>query len=771
MQKREKKTFKQNAQEAVASSVCLSRAVPKMPSYYWPLAAAFLAIVTAVIYYSSLHYEFQFDDLANITKHFNIRHYTLKNLFFSGSRWISYWINAIHYSIGKFDPFSYRVFNVCIHICNGLLIFFILSYALPRVKQKHFITEHGRALAFITAFLFLIHPVQTQTVSYVIQGQLEGVAAFFIFSMILCFLVRSFTQRSGIRALCTLSLFVLAPLSCGTKEIAIIAPALLVIIDWFFVAQGEWASLRKRLWLHISLFMIVTTIYCYLLKPSFFLEIIGLQKLARNNIGNVITHDPTQAITPGAFFISQFKVILHYLWMFIWPFNISVEYDWMISRSIFAPDCYLPFIALCGVCYAIFRLLRKHSAHIAAFGLVWFLVAIAPRSSFIPSSELLVDYKTYTASWGWLLILAAGLLFACIYAVRALKVLPVSFVQRTALPVVCVVLLVAPFGLFTVQRNMVWRTGIEFWANVLENAPGKARAYNNYGVELSQAKQQYREAIPYFRKAISMDKAYPDPWNNLAVAYAATENLDLAIDALKQGLSINPNYPEGYNNLAALYLKQKKYEQADQSVEIALKIRPYYGKAWFNKGRIYAEKGDEKSAWECFKNCCTKADLDDAFGFSMYGKASMAIQKYDDAIIAYKKVLEFQPNDGESAFNLGNAYFFKQSYDEAIHIYQALLKTSNDPRIWYNLGETYYTLGKEKLALECFDKIQQHKQSFPPMLLRMASCYEKMGNITKAQAVLAELATLPQVPEDVKKMGRGLLAQLGKKTMGATAKA
>ena len=54
-------------------------------------------------------YNFQFDDLANITKFFDIRHYHFSRLFFSTTRWISYWLNSLHYSWGKFNPFTYRL--------------------------------------------------------------------------------------------------------------------------------------------------------------------------------------------------------------------------------------------------------------------------------------------------------------------------------------------------------------------------------------------------------------------------------------------------------------------------------------------------------------------------------------------------------------------------------------------------------------------------------------------------------------------------------------
>lgn len=714
--------------EASAATVAAEPTIALWQKLIPPCILTFFAAVT---YYPSLHYAFQFDDVANIPKHFQLRHYTFFDLFFSGPRWISYWLNSIHYSIGKFDPFSYRVFNVTLHTVNGILLFFIILMICSRHVKHGFFKEHSLSLATLTSLFFVLHPVQTQTVSYVIQGELEGLAAFFIFSMVLCFL--SATRVAGAARLIRYGLlFGLAFLSSGTKEIAVISPALIMLVDWFFVSCGSWQSFKKRLLLHALLTMLVLGSYLYLLKPAFFTQILSLQREAKNNIGNIITAEAGEKILPWPFFRSQFKVILHYLWMFVWPFTISVEYDWVLSKSFFAADCFVPFLALVALGGFIVVLLRRNLVHPIAFGLLWFFVAIAPRSSIIPSPELLVDYKTYTASLGWLFVLAAALI-----AVYRRVVQHSAFLQRP-LPeksrlLLSVLILALPLSYATMQRNLVWSDGLQFWGNVIKNAPGKARAYNNYGVELSLNRQQYREAIPYFKKAIAMDPYYSDPCNNIAVAYAYVDDIDLAIDALKQGLKINPYYPEGYNNLASFLIKKKDYDQALNVLQIALKIRPYYGKAYFNMGRIYNDLNDLEKAWDCFKKCCTQADLDNEFGFALYGQSSMVVKKYADAKIAYKKVMEINPNNMNALFDLGNAHYFTAEYDEAIACYEKIVaKEPHECRAWYNLGEAYLVKKDAQKALACFEKVQT-KQFFPALPLRIALCYDNLGNRKRAQ--------------------------------------
>lgn len=721
---------------------------------HWIIPPTILSLITACVYYRSLTYEFQFDDIANITKHFDIRHNSLKTLWFSGTRWLSYWLNAIHYSIGKFDPFSYRVGTVAIHIFNGMLVYFLLFTALKGLKKETFFKKNAFMLACITTVLFLLHPVQTQTVSYVIQGELEGLAALSILSMCLCYIKFAQAKKTVSKIALGCLLFLLTILSCGTKEISIISPALLLLVDWFFIAQGDRKSLKQRIWILSMLACTVVGIYLYLLKPEFFVTMFALKK---NNIGNVITESPDILITPWKFFISQFKVILHYLWIFIWPFGISVEYDWVLARDFFAPDCIFPLLGLVALAYIVYKILRKNSAHVAGFGAVWFAMCLAPRTSFIPSPELLVDYKTYLASFGWLFLIAA--FFTYIAEKVSLLLKNNKFLRspkHTQTALTCI--LVLSLSIATAQRNTVWSSGLDFWANVISNAPNKARAYNNYAVELALKLNKFAESVPYFKKAIAMDAKYPDPCNNLAVAYSQLGQIDDAIDALKLGLSINPYYPEGYNNLASFYLQKKDYVQAEQFLNIAIQLRPHYGKAYFNLGRLHLDQGHHEKAWECFRNCCMKADFDTEAGFATYAKMSLSLKKYDDAIIGYKKTLELNPRYPDAAFNLGNAYHLAGNTNACIEIFEQLLaQNPNEHRAQFNLGEAYLKINATEKALRCFRKLEPLSAQMPYVPIRMAACYTKLGNINAAKHVLADATRNAKMPEEIRVLAQQLL--------------
>jgi len=783
--KKKRKQKKLHEAQAVAIPKQESWEPVKAPFWQYLIPPAVISLLTIIFYAPSMRYAFQFDDIANIQKHFQIRHHTLKELFFSSTRWISYWLNSIHYSISQFNPISYRIGNLIIHITSGVLVFFILFTALRHLRKHIFFKKNYFAIALLSSLLFLLHPVSTQTVSYVIQGQLEGLAALSIFAMTFFFLKLSYAPTTKQRRLFTLLLFATAALSCGTKEIAIISPAILLVADWFLVAQGDWSSLKRRMYIHIPLALLVVGLYIYFLKPTFFTEILGLKRLAKNNIGNVITQNPATKITPWMFFRSQFKVILHYLWIFIWPLNISVEYDWVLSKSFFSPDCLFPFIALALIGIATLRTLAKNRASLSAFGIIWFFVAIAPRSSIIPSPELLVDYKTYTASFGWIFLISSALIFVFQYAVKMIKnPKPDSIEEKEVITqntnktaysnIAFAMLLAIGFGFLTMQRNTVWRSGIEFWGNMIKNAPGKARAYNNYGVELSQNEHDFRGSIPYFKKAINMDQNYPDPWNNLSVAYANIGEIDDAINALKQSIRIYPYYPENYNNMASFYIQKKDFQEAEKLLRTALRLRPYYGKAYFNRGRIHYAKQEKEKAWECFKRCCTECDFDNVpHGFAIYGKVSMELKKYDDAIFAYRKALSFNPNYPDAMFNLANAFYMAKKYDNAVDVYNQIVRNNpGDLRSWYNLGETLVSQEKYKQALQCYKKAEQLKHQFPLLNIRLASCLQKLGKTQEAKNILDNFITQDNKGNSqlaqVQMQAQSLLAQIDRKEPGVT---
>ncbi|MGA9530548.1 MAG: hypothetical protein WBQ73_01525, partial [Candidatus Babeliales bacterium] len=476
---------------------------------YWPVGV-FLGslVVTIGVYYATLHYAFQFDDVANIVQNFYLRHARLSELFWFGSRhsarWISIWLNSWYYMLDGIQPFWYRVGSVTLHIINGVALFFATSLFCSSFSKTSFEYCWRWHIASWAGALFLLHPVQTQTVMYVIQSELEGLALCATLLIIIFFFLREGASTLVVRRIMTGMVFLMTFISSGTKEIAIIAPVLLVIVDWFFISRGSVNQVWKKRWFYGLLFIFVFCMYFYLLKPAFFKKLLNFGHCAHNNVGNILTSDTSSSITSWMYCISQWKVILHYLWIFIYPFSLSVDYDFKIAAGFFCPDVIIPLFVLGALFVWIVQRLRHHAHDPYVFGLIWFFVALAPRSTFIPSAELVADYKTYMASCG-LCIFCALWIMSIIRSVliRITGLVRTNTIARTS---ICLQgLVVGGLALLSSQRNNVWSSGLALWGDAMSKAPRKARVYNNYGAALSQNYQRYEESIPYFLRAIDLD--------------------------------------------------------------------------------------------------------------------------------------------------------------------------------------------------------------------------------------------------------------------------
>lgn len=699
---------------------------------YYMIPPCILIILAVIAYFSSVSYEFQFDDLANIVNNFQVRVGGVRELFFANTRWISQTLNTFYYQIGKFDPFVYRFANITAHIIAGIIAYFIVYLALVRLKHTTFLYSQRFTVAFLTAGLFLLHPTQSQTVSYIIQGQLEGLAALVTLSMIMFFLLYMTLHSTVARGLSLLCMYICMLLAPGTKEIAIISPVLVLLIDWFFVAQGNWRALLHRWWLHASLFIGIFGIYIYFLKPEYFTTILGLKMELHNNMGNMLTDKIGEKITPFWYCISQFKVILHYIGIFFWPFTMSVDYDWVLVDNFFAPDCILPFLILVALAsYTLYRL-YNNKTDLISFGIIWYFIAVLPRSSIIPSTELVADYKTYLASLGMFFLWAYAIAYL-MHAVEKYSNITNCLVHWTFLT-----FFLMPFGYALYERNKVWRTAEEFWLNILKNAPGKARAYNNYGVSLC-AKHKNEEAIPYFKKAIEMDKVYSDPHNNIAVAYGCLGRLDEAIQALENSVKICPVQPEAYNNMASFYLQKNEFSKAEELLRTALRLRPHYGKAHFNLGRTYYAMGKKNEAWGCFKTACLKADFDTIDSFMFYAGISLELKKFDDAFLGYKKVLELNPKSHEAISGMINTHILKGETEKALPYFKQLLHIFPQQHdLQFKYGEALVACKDYSQALSVFSKILEANRGFVPGYVKVAGCLYKMDRKQEAYKVLED---------------------------------
>ncbi len=272
------------------------------------IVAFSLMIVTIATYFSSLTYPFQFDDLSNITKRFALRNDNPLERWWTNARWLGDWLNTINYKFGRFDPFYYRLTNTLIHCLTGAVFFFLALQICKKINAISF-RRHALLIASFVGGLFLLHPVQTQTTSYIIQGRIEGIASLLITSIVLIFMLYRQAKSLLTKVTYLTLIAALTLLSCGSKEIIIVTPFLLLIVDWFFIAEQDWAIFKKGLWFYacyIPYFGYLAN--HYFLTAKLATEVVTLKMTLNNNSGNILTENPASIIHPLHFFISEFRV-------------------------------------------------------------------------------------------------------------------------------------------------------------------------------------------------------------------------------------------------------------------------------------------------------------------------------------------------------------------------------------------------------------------------------------------------------------------------------
>ena len=205
---------------------------------------AFLALVGLGVYCRSLNGPFIYDD-------FTLPFYNPKFPTAVFTAWIngvrpmlmfSYWVC---FQLSGRDPLSYHIVNLFLHIANSgavlLAVRGILAYAGISEWQRGALSVFGFAL-------FLLHPIQTESVAY-IAGRSEVLSAFFFLVAFNVFLYRAGSIRWH-RSLILLALFGCA---LATKEHTIMLPILFLLTDAFWSVGSRIATIRGNWRLYVPI--------------------------------------------------------------------------------------------------------------------------------------------------------------------------------------------------------------------------------------------------------------------------------------------------------------------------------------------------------------------------------------------------------------------------------------------------------------------------------------------------------------------------------------
>lgn len=690
-----------------------------------------LCLVTIISYWASLRYGFFFDDEPTITQNIIVRTANLKSVFFlKNTRWISFLLNKITYTNWGLNPTAYRAIGLAIHILCALLIFYFLLLILKRYKHHHL-------FALTTTGLFLLHPLQTQTIAYITQTRLEGLVVFFTFIILILFIKAVRAKKMVLKCILYALSFAATFFAAGTKEIIITLPFVIILVDWFFGAQGNWRHILKKSPLYIFYFLIIVGMFAREGRSTLIKEVTRLDSSSiESSRGYTITAAENEKIKPLVYCISQFKVILHYISLFFWPKRLCFEYPYILSYSFFNYDVFLPFLALLAICFVTIFLLIKNKTNLISFSLIWFFLTLLPRASFIPSAEFVADYKTYLPSFGMFLLLAMGL----VYFFTWLSTIFNSFYKSKNKEIARYILLAFFFiflGFLTYQRNLVWSSKIEFWTDVISKNPSKPRALNNYATALSAAGRK-EEAIEVFKKICKDNPTYSAPLINLAFHYQNRGETDKAMECYKQALPLKDHYPQMYNNIGVIHFNRGDYEKAEQCFKISIKLELYPGQAHGCLAQTYCKQNKFEQAWPHFETAF-KSDHRPIELYYLHATTGLKLGHYDKTIDSLHYIRSHNHNYKDVLFLLGSCYYLKGDNVNATLYFKEAYDKDKSINTAYNLAQSYLNMNEYKKAIPFFEQCMSNDESFPFAKVHRARCYAEIGQKQQARKLLEEI--------------------------------
>src|SRR5262245_43870590 len=206
-----------------------------------PLWIAALIVAVVATYANSFWGIFLLDDTRAIVENSRIQELWPLGPILSGPRPVVDLSLAVNYAISGVRPWSYHAVNLLIHLFATLTLFGLVRRTVLRINSER-LKVGATPIAFATAILWAIHPLQTQAVTYVIQRS-ESMMAMFYLLTLYCFARGAIENRREWYA----AAVVACALGMGSKAVMITAPVVVLLYDRAFVAS-RWREIWEHRW-------------------------------------------------------------------------------------------------------------------------------------------------------------------------------------------------------------------------------------------------------------------------------------------------------------------------------------------------------------------------------------------------------------------------------------------------------------------------------------------------------------------------------------------
>lgn len=555
---------------------------------------------------------------------------------------------AMNFLVGGLNVVGYHVVNVLLHTLSSLVLFGIVRRTLLTPPLRIRFARQSDYLAAAVALLWAVHPLLTESVTYIVQRTELLMGLFFLLTLYGA--IRAAEQP--VRFWPVVSVACCA-LGMGSKESMVAAPIIVLLYDRLFLFSG-WAEAIGKRW----------KLYAGLAATWLVLVAIMAGDPRAGSAGFNL------GIKWWQYAATQCPVVLMYLRLALWPWPLCLDYgvwlaDW--PGQVLPGLCIIAALAA-GTVWAVAR------ARPIGFLGVWFFLTLAPTSSVLPIvTEVAAERRMYLA-----LAAVVALLTLAAWSVGQ-RVIERRFVRPEArrkgisyfgwglTGAVAIVLTMA-----TMCRNAEYRSVVSIWQDTVDKRPQNDRAQYSLGVALANAGQT-AEAEQHYREAIRLRPDYADAYSNLGVLQFDQHQFEAATESDRRAIALEPKLAPAYNNLGlaltALNRIDQAIEQYHHAIEIDDRVADYHRNL-----AIALYHNHEINRSEREYRLTLKLSPGDAVAHNGLGVILQDRKDYEGASAEYIAALKINPTLGDAHFNLANYYALTGKLEAAIQHYRKAIE-------------------------------------------------------------------------------------------------
>jgi len=634
------------------------------------------------IYGQTFHGDFVFDDLGFIVNNPLIQHFSRVSSIwhsFPLTRSIGFYSFAFNYYLNGLHPEGYHIFNFIIHLIATILVWLLVdllmkitgwfpsqSSKVPKSKKvrkaaSNTVDQLKAQAPFLVAIIFLVHPCQTQAISYITQ-RFESMATVFYLGAVYCYLRARVDEKQQQKIIFFGASILLTFLGILTKEVIMTVPLMIIAGEWILFPNKD----NAKFYLGLGVGgVLLYGLLSHLLHSdiSIFTQTIHSE-----------SHDG-DILTPGRYLLTQMRVFLTFLRLLLIPIDQNMDYDYPASTGLLSPPLTLLGLTVMGLFVAAIIKLRQ-TKPLIAFGLAWMLITFSINLA--PRSNVIFEHKLYLLSFGFILALTVFLFEGIVNR----QILGLIFLAITVI-----------LSFLTYERNHVWQNAISLWSDTVEKSPFKSRPNCNLGFAYCQI-GDYDKALPYLNKAIELNPKYTEAYSDRAIIEDHGGEPKEAMRDFDKAIDLNPDYAKAYVGRGALYSRQGLYTSAITDFSKAVELNPYDEGSLINLAICYAKQRNFDQALSVFDKVIS---LDPNNSNAYFNRGSVYAQegKLEEALADSKKAVKLDPQNTDAYTNLGYIYAKENKLDEAInYLSQAIIFNPKLAVAYNNRAILYYQLKK-----------------------------------------------------------------------------